>query len=160
MCAFSPELDSDITQSAHEPLFPCKKQTVPILHWIGGIAGLGVLALGLFIWNTGMSPTTLQLVHALFGLTFVLALLILGMRAVLNRGTRLLGAVSLVYAPLVPLFGIIQMILLVGDLHWLIRTAHLLVGLGALVLFGTTGMRYLRLKQTTHAVSKQPQLVR
>jgi hypothetical protein len=78
------------------------KTTVHILHWVGGIAGLGVLVLGLFIWITGMSPTMLQIVHALFGLTFVLALLTLGMIAVLNRGTRLLGAVSLVYAPLVP----------------------------------------------------------
>ncbi|WP_201376228.1 hypothetical protein [Ktedonobacter robiniae] len=135
------------------------KTTVHILHWVGGIAGLGVLVLGLFIWITGMSPTMLQIVHALFGLIFVLALLTLGIIAVLNRGTRLLGTVSLVYAPLVPVFGMIQMTLLVGDLHWLIRTAHLLVGLGALVLFGTTGMRYLRLKQTASEVSRQPQLV-
>jgi hypothetical protein len=135
-------------------------KTVHILHWIGGITGLGVLTLGLFIWITGMSLTALQIVHALFGLIFVLALLILGIIAVLNRGTRLLGAVSIVYAPLVPLFGVIQMTLLVGDLHWLIRTAHLLVGLGALVLFGMTGMRYLRLKQEAHEVSRQPQLVR
>ncbi|GHO60042.1 hypothetical protein KSB_85170 [Ktedonobacter robiniae] len=120
---------------------------------------MGVLVLGLFIWITGMSPTMLQIVHALFGLIFVLALLTLGIIAVLNRGTRLLGTVSLVYAPLVPVFGMIQMTLLVGDLHWLIRTAHLLVGLGALVLFGTTGMRYLRLKQTASEVSRQPQLV-
>lgn len=135
------------------------KTTVHILHWVGGIAGLGVLVLGLFIWITGMSPTMLQIVHALFGLIFVLALLTLGIIAVLNRGTRLLGAVSLVYAPLVPVFGVIQMTLLVGDLHWLIRTAHLLVGLGALVLFGITGMRYLRLKQTASKGSRQPQLV-
>ncbi|GHO77694.1 hypothetical protein KSD_54650 [Ktedonobacter sp. SOSP1-85] len=136
------------------------KTTVHILHWVGGIAGLGVLVLGLFIWITGMSLAMLQIVHALFGVAFVLALLTLGIIAVLNRGTRLLGAVSLVYAPLVPVFGVIQMTLLVGDLHWLIRTAHLLVGLGALVLFGTTGMRYLRLKQAASEVSRQPQLVR
>ncbi len=136
------------------------KKTVHILHWVGGIAGLGVLALGLFIWMSGMSLPILQLVHASLGLIFVLTLLTVGIIAVRNRGTRLLGAVCIVYAPLVPIFGIIQMILLVGDLHWLIRTAHLLVGLGAFALLGITGMRYLRLKQSDREVSRQPQLVR
>jgi hypothetical protein len=42
-----------------------------------------------------------------------------------------------------------QVTLLVGSLHWLIQTAHLLVGLGALALAGILGTRYLRLKQTT-----------
>ncbi len=31
-------------------------------------------------------------------------------------------------------------------MHWLIQTAHLLVGLGALALAGIIGTRYLRLK--------------
>jgi len=107
-----------------------------------------------------MKQPQLQIVHASLGLIFVLALLILGIIAVLKKGTRLLGAVCIIYAPLVPVFGIIQMTWLVGDLHWLIRTAHLLVGLGALVLFGNTGMRYLRLKQKDQEMNRQPQLVR
>ncbi|QBD76606.1 hypothetical protein EPA93_11565 [Ktedonosporobacter rubrisoli] len=136
------------------------KTIVNILHWIGGLAGLGVLALGLFIWISGMSPITLQIVHALLGLTFVLALLILGIIAVISRETRLQGIMCIVYAPLVPIFGMLQMTLLVGDLHWLIRGAHLLIGLAAFILFGTTGMRYLRVKEPVHKVGKQPQLIR
>lgn len=135
------------------------KSFVHILHWIGGIAGLAVLALGLFIWISGMSPQALQMVHASLGLIFVLSLLTIGIIAVLNKGTRLRGAVCIVYAPLVPLFGLIQVTLLIGDLHWLIRSAHLLVGLGAFVLFGMTGMRYLNLKQSDREVNTQPQLV-
>lgn len=135
-------------------------KTVHTLHWVGGIAGVAVLALGLFIWISGLSTTTLQIVHALFGLTFVLSLLTVGIFAVLNKGTRLMGAVCIVYAPLVPVLGATQMTLLVGELHWIIRAAHLLVGLIALVLFGMTGMRYTRIKQSDHETVRQPQLAR
>jgi hypothetical protein len=62
---------------------------------------------------------------------------------------RLLGAIGIVYALIVPVFGVTQTALLVGSLHWLIQTAHLLVGLGALALAGILGTRYLRLKQVT-----------
>lgn len=71
-----------------------------------------------------------------------------------------MGAISIVYAPIVPVFGAIQMTLLVGDLHWIIRTVHLLIGLGAFALLGITGMRYQRLAQNTHEASKQLQLAR
>lgn len=135
-------------------------KTVHILHWVGGITGVTVLALGLFIWISGMSPTTLQIVHALFGLIFVLCLLTIGIIAVLNKETRLRGAICIVYAPLVPILGATQMTLLVGDLHWIIRATHLLVGLIALVLFGMTGMRYTSLKKSDLKAAKQPQLAR
>ena len=62
---------------------------------------------------------------------------------------RLLGAIGIVYALIVPVFGVTQATLLVGSLHWLIQTAHLLVGLGALALIGVLSIRYLRLKQVT-----------
>jgi hypothetical protein len=130
------------------------------MQWIGGIAGLAVLTLGLVIWIAQVSLTSIQVVHALFGLIVVLTLLILGIIALLTRGMRLLGTVSILYAPIVPIFGVTQATLLVGDLHWLVRTAHLLVGLGALTLLAIISLRYLRLKQTAHDVSRQPQPVR
>ncbi len=49
--------------------------------------------------------------------------------------------------------------ILVGDLHWLIEAAHLLVGGGALALTGTISARFMRLKQNTRNVSEQPQPV-
>ena len=81
----------------------------------------------------------------LFGLTVALSLLILGIVGVFTRGLRLLGAIGIVYALILPVFGLTQATLLVGSLHWLIQTAHLLVGLGALALAGIIGTRYLRL---------------
>ncbi len=34
--------------------------------------------------------------------------------------------------PIVPAFGLTQDMIFVGNLHWLIQTAHLLVGIGAM----------------------------
>ena len=119
---------------------------VRIIQWIGGIAGLGALTLGLLFW---IAQIDLRNVHMLFGLIVALSLLVLGIVGVFTRGMRILGVVAIVYALIVPVFGLTQATLLVGSLHWLIQTAHLLVGLGALALIGILGTRYIRLKQET-----------
>ncbi len=116
---------------------------VRILRGIAGVAGLGALTLGLLFWIAQIDFIGL---HMLFGLTLALSLLILGIVGVFTRGLRLLGAIGIVYALILPVFGLTQATLLVGSLHWLIQTAHLLVGLGALALAGIIGTRYLRLK--------------
>ena len=117
---------------------------VRIIRVITGVAGLGALTLGLLFWIAQIDFISL---HMLFGLIVALSLLILGIVGVLTGGMRLLGAIGIVYALLVPVFGVTQATLLVGSLHWLIQTAHLLVGLGALALAGILSTRYLRLKQ-------------
>ena len=117
---------------------------VRIIRGIAGIAGLGALTLGLLFWIANMNFIS---IHMLLGLTVALSLLTLGIVGVFTRGMRLLGAIGIVYALIVPVFGLTQATLLVGSLHWLIQTAHLLVGLGALALAGILGTRYLRLKQ-------------
>src|SRR5438067_13435428 len=130
---------------------------VRLMQWIGGLAGLGALALGLLFWIAQVNAIN---VHMLLGLTVALALLILGIVAVFTRGMRLLGAVGIVYALIVPVFGLTQATLLVGSMHWLIQTAHLLVGLGALALMGGISTRYLRLKRPVAEVAAPPQAVR
>lgn len=117
---------------------------VRIIRGIAGVAGLGALTLGLLFWIANIDFISL---HMLFGLTVALSLLILGVVGVLTSGMRLLGVIGIIYALLVPAFGVTQATLLVGSLHWLIQAAHLLVGLGALALAGILGTRYLRLKQ-------------
>ncbi len=118
--------------------------TVRIIQWTAGIAGLGALALGLLFWIAQIAFIN---IHMLLGLIVALSLLVLGIVAVCTRGMRLLGAVGIVYALIVPVFGLTQATLLVGSLHWLIQTAHLLIGIGALALMGVISTRYLRLKQ-------------
>ena len=80
--------------------------------------------------------------HEGFGLIGVLALLVLGSMAVWTRGIRLLGAGSMSYALLVPAFGLTQALILVGNLHWLVQAAHLLVGIGAMYLARGIEKRY------------------
>ncbi len=117
---------------------------VRIIQWVAGLAGLGALALGLLFWIAQVDDIN---IHMLFGLTVALALLVLSIVMVATRGTRLLGAVGIVYALILPVFGLTQSGILIGSLHWLIQAAHLLVGLGALALAGIMGTRYIRLKR-------------
>jgi hypothetical protein len=117
---------------------------VRIIRGIAGVTGLGALTLGLLFWIAQMNFISL---HMLFGLIVALSLLILGIVGVFTRGMRLLGAIGIIYAFIVPAFGLTQAALLVGSLHWLIQTAHLLVGLGALAFIGVLSTRYLRLKR-------------
>ena len=119
---------------------------VRIIRGVAGVAGLGALTLGLLFWIANIDFISL---HMLFGLVVALSLLTLGVVGVMTSGMRLLGIIGIIYALLVPAFGVTQATLLVGSLHWLIQAAHLLVGLGALALAGILGTRYLRLKQAT-----------
>jgi len=117
---------------------------VRILTWIARIAGVGALLLGLTFWIIGINIVA---IHMLFGLTLTLSFLIVSMIMMLTSGMRVLGVAGIIYALIVPLFGVTQAGLLTGDLHWLIRVAHMLVGLGALTLIQIIFTRYQRLKQ-------------
>ncbi len=126
--------------------------TVRVMQGITGIVGLGALVLGLLFWIANIDLISL---HKLFGFIVALGLLVMSLVAVSTRGMRLLGVIGVVYAFILPVFGLSQATLLVGDLHWLIETAHMLVGIGALALAGIMGTRYLRLKQTAARTASQ-----
>ena len=117
---------------------------VGIVRWIGQIAGLGALTLGLLFWIANID---LIGIHMLLGITVALSLLLLGLVALSQKGLRPLGVVDVIYAFLVPVFGLTQERILVGGTHWVIQAAHLLVGLGALALIGNSSSRYQRLKR-------------
>lgn len=119
--------------------------TIRIIQWVARVAGLIALLLGLSHWFASLNVISL---HMLFGIIVALDLLALGVLLLATAGMRLLGLVSIVYAIILPIFGLTQFQLLVGNLHWLIRTAHLLVGLGALVYIQIFGLRYERLKRS------------
>ena len=117
---------------------------VRVVQWIAGIAGLGALTLGLLFW---IAQIDLINIHMLFGYTVALALLVLSIVMVATPGMRVLGVVGIVYAFILPVFGLTQSGILIGSTHWLIQVAHLLVSLGALALAGIMGTRYIRLKR-------------
>jgi hypothetical protein len=117
---------------------------VGILRWVGSIAGLGALTLGLLFWIANINFIS---IHMLLGVTVALSLLLLGLVALSKQGMRLLGAVGVIYALFVPVFGLTQNRILVTSAHWVIQAAHLLVGIGALALIGIMSTRYERRKQ-------------
>ena len=88
------------------------------------------------------------------GFIVAIGLLVMSLIAVSTGGMRVLGLVGVVYAFFLPVFGLSQQTLLIGDLHWLIQTAHLLVGIGALALAGIMGTRYLRLTRAARTTSQ------
>jgi hypothetical protein len=118
--------------------------TARILQIVVGIAGLCALVLGLLIWiaNLDLIPF-----HMLFGILVTLGLLIMGILALTARGLRVLGIVGIIYAIIVPIFGLSQFNILVGNLHWIIQALHMLVGIGAMALAGILGARYMTLRR-------------
>lgn len=120
-------------------------RTITIFDWILRIAGLGALVLGLLIWTLQLNIITY---HMLFGLLVTLALLAISFLATLTRGLRVLGIIGIVYAFILPILGVNQDSLFIGNLHWLIQAIHMLVGIGALAYAGILSMRYRRLKQS------------
>jgi len=115
-----------------------------VIQIILGIAGLGALTLGLLFWIANIELIS---IHMLFGLIVALTLLVMSIMAVSTRGMRIWGVVGIVYALIVPVFGLTQSGILVGNLHWLVQTLHMLVGIGALVLGGVMSVRYAALKR-------------
>ena len=119
---------------------------VGIIRWIGSVAGLGALVLGLLFWIATIDFIS---IHMLLGITVALSLLLLGLIALSAKGARLLGTIGVIYAVILPIFGLTQARILDTSAHWIIQTAHLLVGIGALALIGIISTRYQRLKQAT-----------
>ncbi len=119
--------------------------TARLLQIVVGIAGLCALVLGLFIWIANSDLTD---IHMLFGLLVTVGLLVMSIIALTTRGLRIWGIVGIVYAIIVPIFGVLQSKLLVGHLYWLIQTLHTLVGIGALVLTGFLAARSMQLQRS------------
>ena len=118
--------------------------TARILQVIVGIAGLCALVLGLLIWIANIDLTD---IHMLFGLLVTLGLLVMSIIALTAKELCIWGLVGIVYAIIVLIFGVSQSNMLVGNLHWLIQTLHMLVGIGTIVLTGFLGTRYITLKR-------------
>ena len=116
---------------------------LPAASWAVRVGGLVAIALGLLIWvapdlNAGIRP-----VHMLAGLTVAVGLLVLSLLA-MRGGSPGLPLVGLAWVVLLPAFGLSQETLLVGDLHFLVRVAHLLVGVVAIGLGEALALRITR----------------
>lgn len=139
---------------------------IRLISLIARIALMIALVLGVVFWIAQLLAWNGLLVllaevgfpktHEWLATIGVLGLLILGIVALFTRGNRLIGAGSILYAVLVPASGMTQTLILEGNLHWLIRAAHLLMGIGAMYLALGIGKRYQQPKEQG-ATSAQPQ---
>ncbi|GHO73194.1 hypothetical protein KSD_09650 [Ktedonobacter sp. SOSP1-85] len=133
-------------------------KTVRIVSLIARSAFMLAMLLGLLLWIAQILDLYMLLrillqigmtyIHETLGITGALAFIILAFVAVWKRELRLLGIFSMVYAILVAAFGVTQSRILVGNLHWLIQVAHLLIGIGAMYLARGVERRYRRLTQS------------
>lgn len=103
-------------------------RAVRLISLIARVALMITMTLGVLFWIAQM-PVLQRLlillvqihftsIHEGLGLIGVLALLVLGSVAISTRGMRPLGVVSMIYALLVPVFGLAQALILVSNLHW------------------------------------------
>ncbi len=127
-------------------------RAVHIVSLIARLALMAALLLGLLYWIFNISFID---IHMWLGITGATGFLVLGVVALFTRGMRLLGVGSIVYAIILPIFGMTQARILPGELHWLIRTAHMLVGIGAMMLALHVEKRYKR-RATIHSSADEP----
>src|SRR6266851_2729593 len=125
------------------------KPLVVSVQWLIRVLAVVQVTLGVLFW-TGNAYSFLQ-VHMLSGIALVLALwvqAVIAARAGIGFG---LPAVAFVWGIVVIALGMTQDSLLTGDLHWLIKIVHLLVGLGAIGQAESLAVRSLRRARSTVA---------
>ena len=108
------------------------KTATAAAQWIVRLTGATQVVLGILFWaGTALGPVSL---HMAIGLAFVLALLALVSLAAAAGLRPMLVAVAAGYVLLIPVFGMEQTRLLPGPGHWVVRVAHLALGIGGMIL--------------------------
>jgi hypothetical protein len=117
------------------------------LQWLIRVCAVVQITLGGLFW-TGNAYALLPL-HMLTGIVLVLGLWVQsGLAARAGLGWPVL-VLAFVWGVIVVGLGMTQDSLLTGDLHWLIKVVHLLVGLGAVGQAESLAVRSLRRIQHT-----------
>jgi hypothetical protein len=105
---------------------------IKLLDYFVKFGGAAALILGLAFWAgalMGLVP-----LHIALGIGIVLAFWGLAFLALRNRASGGLVAAAFVWGLITIGLGFGQTQILVGEFHWIVQVAHLLVGLGAIVL--------------------------
>ncbi len=108
-------------------------KTITITAWILRISALAALILGIIFW-TGTEPLALRNIHMLLGIIVVISLWVLGTYQAAKGGSMSLALGAFILGLVLAIVGLYQVYWLPGDLHWIIRVIHLLLGLTAIGL--------------------------
>ena len=109
--------------------------------WIVRISGTLQLLLGVSFW-TGHGYKYLPL-HIVNGFVIVVTLWTAAALAFIARTRQGLAVFGILWGLVLPAFGIIQASVLPGSMHWVVRVAHLIMGLLAMGVAGTLGQAVL-----------------
>ena len=120
------------------------------ITWIAHVPAIGTQLQGWLNWIA--NSTGFIFTHMVLGIAFALLLLALSLIQLLTGRMRLLGASGVVYTLILTALGFTQTSLLVGPMHWLIQTAHVVIGFGALVLVQVIGVRDAPLRRSAAIV--------
>ena len=124
--------------------------TIRLTIWIARVPGVGTQLLG---WLSLIATSTSFIfTHMVLGIIFALLLLTLSLIQLLTGRMRLLGASGIVYTLMLTALGFTQTGLLEGPMHWLIQTAHVVIGFGALALVQVISVRDARLRRSAATV--------
>ena len=94
------------------------------------IGALIQVVVGVALWTGHWS--SLVDVHRTVGVLFVMALWIIAVIALVQRRSAGLAAFALLWGLIVAALGFMQQGILVGDLHWIVRVVHLVIGLASM----------------------------
>ena len=100
---------------------------------------LALLVLGVLFW-TGHA-ISLEPLHMAIGGIFVLGLWTMAILGFASKAGADLVVMALIGGVIVLALGMTQKALMIGDLHWIVRVVHLLVGLAAMGLAEQIGRR-------------------
>ena len=94
------------------------------------VAALVQIVVGVAMW-TGHWYSLVDL-HRTIGVLFVLALWVIAIVALVQRRSAGLAAFGLIWGLVVAAIGFMQQGMLIGDLHWIVRVAHLVIAMASL----------------------------
>jgi hypothetical protein len=118
------------------------KTALTVVQMLIRFIGLIQVVMGLVFW-TG-TANSLVSIHMLLGILLVILLWVMAGFAARARVPLGLVALAVVWGLVVVALGMTQTRLMLNNFHWVIRVAHLLVGLGAMGIAETLAGRIKR----------------
>jgi len=103
---------------------------INLLRWCVRIAGLAALVLGILLWSATLTGSVD--LHMVLGAIVAAALALLAIYAVVRRVRIPMAIAALVWTVATIYVGMMQVHWLTGSHHWIVKTVHLLLGIGAI----------------------------
>jgi hypothetical protein len=125
-------LAAGVAVAAHRQGSPVRDTAMTVLQWAIRVIGALQLVVGLGIW-TGVLAVAVPF-HIANGLLFVLLVELQGTIGLASGAPRGPAAATLFWGLAVLAVGLTQTAILQGDWHWIVRVAHLAIGISAIAI--------------------------